>query len=129
MPFLKEFLSVCITLLVKISVLCIGFAWPGFGTGRVQGWLLWESGRSSSQAQQSQWQTAPLLTNGKHISYRGSTSGITGLQKDKTSGKQQLERRVTLCEREHPAGTKVREEEGLGPPALFRVWGDIANWE
>lgn len=65
--------------------------------------------------QQSQQQSqAPLLAKDKYLSNRGSNSGITGLQRGKTSGKQQLERGVRLYEGDHPADNKVREEGGVG---------------
>lgn len=35
---------------------------------------------------------------------------------------------MRLCKREHPAGTKVREVGGAGPPVLLRVGGAIANY-
>lgn len=36
---------------------------------------------------------------------------------------------MRLCKTEHLADPKVKEEGGLGVPALLRVGGGIANWE
>jgi len=53
----------------------------------------------------------PLLAKTKPNSNGGSTSVITCiLRRKKTTGEQQLEQEVRLCERNNSADTKVSEE-------------------
>lgn len=78
-----------------------------------------------NRASDRQLPHGPTVAKEKSTSNRGSTSGITGVQRETAAG----ERSETMRERESPAGSKVREEGGVGPPSLLRVGGGIANWE